>query len=441
MEMIFVSARQHFIDHSWIVCLFNAEEVDMYSDPSGNYGLGFGAYCGPEWTCGQWDEDFCRSFQPSIEYLELFAVLVGVLNWIWLFANRRVVLFCDNEAVVHMINKNTSGCRQCMVLMHLLVAESISRNVRVYAKHVGTKENGKADALSRLDYKRFKQLAGNTMNQQQTAIPKEIWPMKKYGKFNVFNFLSSFSARRHKKRSKSIGTSRISTDSIELIVQKLQMKQHRDSTAKTYLAIWRKFNDFVINLDRKPKLWEDRATLFIGYLIDNGMQSNTVKSYVSAIKKTLIMDGYNWNDNLVLVRSLANACKIINDTVRTRLPIQCSLLEMILFEIQRYFSPLNQYYLELLYKMIFALCYYGLMRVGEVTKSQHVLKAKDVHIAQNKDKILLVLYSSKTHTKGSRPQKIKITSNRNEKSGSCTSLFLSIQPDEDISKPQRGLPG
>ena len=139
------------------------------------------------------------------------------------------------------------------------------------------------------------------------------------------------------------------------------------------------------------------------------MQSNTVKSYVSAIKKTLIMDGYNWNDNLVLVRSLANACKIINDTVRTRLPIQCSLLEMILFEIQRYFSPLNQYYLELLYKTIFALCYYGLMRVGEVTKSQHVLKAKDVHIAQNKDKILLILYSSKTHTKGSRPQKIKIT--------------------------------
>ena len=181
--------------------------------------------------------------------------------------------------------------------------------------------------------------------------------------------------------------------------------------------------------------------MFIRYLIDNGMQSNTVKSYVSAIKKTLIMDGYNWNDNLVLVWSLANACKIINDTVRTRLPIQCSLIEMILFEIQRYFLPLNQYYLELLYKMIFALCYYGLMRVGEVTKSQHVLKAKDVHIAQNKDKILLILYSSKTHTKGSRPQKIKITSNRNEKSGSCTSLFLSIQPDEDISKPQRGLPG
>ena len=36
-----------------------AEEIDMYSNASGNYSLGFGAYCGPECTFGQWDEDFC----------------------------------------------------------------------------------------------------------------------------------------------------------------------------------------------------------------------------------------------------------------------------------------------------------------------------------------------------------------------------------------------
>ena len=127
----------------------NAQEIDMYSDASGNYQLGFGAYCGCEWTFGQWDQTFCDRVQPSIEYLELFAVLVGVLNWIWRFKNRRIVLFCDNEAVVHMINNSTSKCKNCMVLMRLLVAECILQNVRVYAKHVKTNENGKADALSR----------------------------------------------------------------------------------------------------------------------------------------------------------------------------------------------------------------------------------------------------------------------------------------------------
>ena len=74
----------------------------------------------------------------------------------------------------------------------------------------------------------------------------------------------------------------------------------------------------------------------------------------------------------------------------------------------------KQWYLECLYKAIFAISYYGLMCIGEVTFSEHVLKAKNVHVATNKDKLLLVLYSSKTHDEGCRPQKIKITSNRTE---------------------------
>ena len=38
-------------------------------------------------------------------------------------------------------------------------------------------------------------------------------------------------------------------------------------------------------------------------------------------------------------------------------------------------------------------------------------------MAPNKDKLLLVLYSSKTHDKESRPQKITITSNNIERTG------------------------
>ena len=66
-----------------------------------------------------------------------------------------------------------------MVLIRLLVAESILRNVRIFAKHEGTKENGKADALLRLDLSRFWRLAGDTMNREKTPIPHDIWPMNK----------------------------------------------------------------------------------------------------------------------------------------------------------------------------------------------------------------------------------------------------------------------
>ena len=49
-----------------------------------------------------------------------------------------------------------------------------------------------------------------------------------------------------------------------------------------------------------------------------------------------------------------------------------------------------QLYLEFLYKTIFAISYYGMMRVGEVTQSLHVLFAKNIHIATNKDKLSLL---------------------------------------------------
>ena len=195
---------------------------------------------------------------------------------------------------------------------------------------------------------------------------------------------------------------------MQRIVNTLLQKQHTDSTSQTYLSVWRQFNKFVIGLDVKPHLWEDRTTLFIAHLIDRGMQSSSVKSYVSAIKKTLLMDGYEWDDNLVLVRSLAKACRVVNDTVRTRLPIHCGLLEVLLFEVQRDFAASNQLYLEVLYKTLFAISYYGLMRIGEITKSPHVLQARNVHLAMNKDKLLLILYSSKTHHKGCKPQKLKL---------------------------------
>ena len=177
-----------------------------------------------------------------------------------------------------------------------------------------------------------------------------------------------------------------------------------------------------MKLDVKPKLWEDRATLFLGYMINKGMQSSTVKSYLSAIKKTLIVDKYEWNDNLVLIRSLAKACRIINDKVMTRLPIHCGLLEMILFEVCRYFA--SNSYLQILYTTLFAVSYYGLLRVGEVTYSPHVLKAKNVYLGTNKNKILLILYSSKTHDESKRPQKINITANKTEKSGKYVNRYF-----------------
>ena len=86
---------------------------------------------------------------------------------------------------------------------------------------------------------------------------------------------------------------------------------------------------------------------------------------------------------------------------------------MILFEIDRVYGG-SQPFLACLYQSVLLLCYYGMMHIGEVTMSPHVLRAMNVHMAKNKDKLLLILYSSKTQSQAHRPQKIKITSFRHE---------------------------
>ena len=54
-----------------------------------------------------------------------------------------------------------------------------------------------------------------------------------------------------------------------------------------------------------------------------------------------------------------------------------------------------------------------------MTLSPHSVKAANIHVGTNKDKLLIVLYSSKTHSKESLPQEIKISS-----AGHATNTFF-----------------
>ena len=217
------------------------------------------------------------------------------------------------------------------------------------------------------------------------------------------------------KSSSLSKSSKISTQYITGVLERLKGSQNRESTSKNYLCVWRKLNKFLLNLDKKltGTSWEEKTALFGAYLVDQGVQSSTLKSYFSAIKHTLKTDGYLWNDQKVLLSSLVRSCKMENDEVKIRLPIQKGLLEMLLFELNRKFCSSNstnqQPYLAIMYQAIFCLTYYGMLRVGEVAYGNHVIKACNIHVGNNKDKILIVLYSSKTHGKESRPQKVKIS--------------------------------
>ena len=240
---------------------------------------------------------------------------------------------------------------------------------------------------------------------------------KQFGQWRKFytNFIvciNLIGPRKTKRTGSCSGSSTISAASMRMILENLKSKQTRESTQRNYLGVWHKFNSFLIRLDVRPELWEDRASLFGAYLVQQELQSSTIRSYISAIKRILTDDRYLWDDRKILLTTLTKACKVINDRVKTRLPIRFGLLDILLFEVERKFQ--NQYYPEIMYKTIFLLSYYGLFRIGELATGAHPVKACNVHIAGNKDKMLFILRTSKTHGEESEPQQIKITASENE---------------------------
>ena len=151
----------------------------------------------------------------------------------------------------------------------------------------------------------------------------------------------------------------------------------------------------------------DRLVLFTGFLVDSKLKSTMVRSYISAIRCVFADLGEKLEENMFLMKSLTRACRVKNDHIVRRLPISTAVLKLLLDGLTKMFG--SQPYLEKLYSALFSSAFYGLLQIGEVAQSPHVILVKNVHVGQNKDKILFILESSKTHTKGDKPQLVKIT--------------------------------
>ena len=102
-----------------------ADQIVFYSDASAREDLGFGCILNKSWIFGRWEDGFIDQYKPSIEYLELFALVAGMITWQNEpeLNNCRVIMFCDNLAVVAMINNISSSCSQCMYLYEAIGVE------------------------------------------------------------------------------------------------------------------------------------------------------------------------------------------------------------------------------------------------------------------------------------------------------------------------------
>ena len=159
----------------------SAETLNFFSDASANEKFGYGAIFGDNWLFGQWEEGFIKTFQPSIETLELFALCAAIFTWQEheQLNRTRIVIHCDNMLVVQMVNNTSSSCHQCMKLIRLLTLNNLKHDRRLFIRHVEGRKNSLSDALSRINLKKFFELAPLTVNQFPDKISEVIWPYSK----------------------------------------------------------------------------------------------------------------------------------------------------------------------------------------------------------------------------------------------------------------------
>ena len=77
----------------------SADRIFFYTDASKAETKGFGCIFGSKWTISPCQVNYTRDFDPSIAYLELYALCMGIFQWQGDLKNVRIIIFCDNQAV------------------------------------------------------------------------------------------------------------------------------------------------------------------------------------------------------------------------------------------------------------------------------------------------------------------------------------------------------
>ena len=161
------NGRSFFIDDVWQ----NSSKLSLYTDASG--ALGFGTIFGSRWCYGKWPSDcaYC-----NIAILEFYPIVPSLYLWGHEMSNQCVLFFTDNEALVHVINKQSCKDKPLMRFVRKLVSICLQHNIVFKAKHIPGIYNHLADSLSRLQVLTFRRLAPAHMDQCPTEIPLYLQP-------------------------------------------------------------------------------------------------------------------------------------------------------------------------------------------------------------------------------------------------------------------------
>ena len=144
-----------------------AADMDLYTDASGT--IGYGAYFQGSWIADTWAE---HHRHHSIQWKELFAILAAVAAWGHRWSGKKIRFYCDNQAVVKAWQSKAPKNHNLATLFRKLFLLAAKNNFNVALKHIPGISNDIADALSRQQMQRFRELAP-AADKESTITP--VW--------------------------------------------------------------------------------------------------------------------------------------------------------------------------------------------------------------------------------------------------------------------------
>ena len=155
------NGRTIFMAEQWL----SSTSLNLFTDASGT--LGFGAVLGASWVYGAWSPQWVSQ---NITLLELYPIVLAVQIWGNRLTNGRIIFHTDNQALVPIINKQSSNDRAIIYLVRKLVITCPRFNILFQAQHIAGKANVPADHLSRLQVSAFLAKAPSASRQPE-AVP------------------------------------------------------------------------------------------------------------------------------------------------------------------------------------------------------------------------------------------------------------------------------
>jgi len=100
------NGRSFFLEDHW----HSSDKLELYTDAAGS--LGFGSVFGKEWCYGKWPDNWLHL---NIAMLEFYPIILNLYLWGHQMRNCCILVLTDNEALVHVINKQPCKDKRLMV--------------------------------------------------------------------------------------------------------------------------------------------------------------------------------------------------------------------------------------------------------------------------------------------------------------------------------------